>query len=167
VTASDAGSITFELAAETDAGAIARMSRDLIETGLGWSWTALRVLRSMRDPEALVLVARTRGTVIGFAIMDFGEETAHLSLLAVTPSHQRRGIGRHLFNWLRESALTAGIATVKLELRASNLEAQRFYRCLGFEESGWTLGYYRRRETALRMALRLRTPATGSSRFAR
>lgn len=162
-----AGSIKFELAAETDALAIARMSRDLIETGLGWSWTAARVLRSIRHPEALVLVARQGRQIIGFAIMDFGEEAAHLSLLAVDPSHRRRGIGRHLFDWLKESALIAGIAVVNLELRAGNLGTQHFYRCLGFEETGWTVGYYRRRETALRMALRLRQPIAGSPHSAR
>ena len=162
-----ARSTTFELAAEADALGIARMSRDLIETGLGWSWTATRVLRSIRDPETLVLVAREGSSIIGFAIMDFGEESAHLSLLAVETSHRRRGVGRHLFDWLKESALTAGIAVVKLELRAGNAEAQQFYQCLGFEETGWTVGYYRRRETALRMALRLRLPTAGSPHSAR
>ena len=164
---SAAGSTTFELATETDALGIARMSRDLIETGLGWSWTAARVLRSIRDPEALVLVARESGRIIGFTIMDFGEESAHLALLAVDTSHRRRGIGRHLFHWLKESAMTAGIAVVKLELRAGNVEAQHFYHCLGFEETGWTVGYYRRRETALRMTLRLRQPFAGSPHSAR
>ena len=164
MTGSAAGSIIFELAAESDALAIARMSRDLIETGLGWSWTATRVLRSIRDSETLVLVARESRRIVGFAIMDFGDEAAHLTLLAVDPSHRRHGIGRRLFDWLRQSALTAGIAVVKLELRAGNVEAQHFYRCLGFEEIGWTAGYYRRRETALRMALRLRESATGPHR---
>lgn len=159
---SPAGSIAFDLATEADALAIARMSRDLIETGLGWSWTAARVLRSVRDPETVVLVAREARHIVGFAIMNFGEETAHLSLLAVQPSHRRRGVGRHLFEWLKRSALTAGIAVIKLELRAGNAQAQHFYRCLGFEEAGWTTGYYRHRETALRMALRLREPETGN-----
>ena len=167
VTGSAAGSITFALAAETDALGIARMSRDLIETGLGWSWTAARVLRSIHNAETLVLVAREGSRIIGFAIMDFGDEAAHLSLLAVEPSHRRGGIGRRLFDWLRESALTAGIAVVKLELRAGNVEAQHFYHCLGFEETGWTVGYYRRRETALRMALRLRQPIAGNPQQAR
>lgn len=160
-------SATFELATETDALAIARMSRDLIETGLGWSWTAARVLRSIGDPEVLVLVAREGRRLIGFAIMDFGEEAAHLALLAVDTTHRRLGIGRRLFDWLKESALTAGIAVVKLELRAGNVDAQHFYRCLGFEETGWSVGYYRRRETALRMALRLRQPTAGSPHSAR
>ena len=164
---SAAGSIAFELATEADALGIARMSRDLIETGLGWSWTAARVLRSIRDPETVVLVARQGRHIIGFAIMDFGEEAAHLALLAVDPTHRRRGIGRRLFGWLRESALTAGIAMIKLELRAGNMEAQQFYRCLGFDEIGWTAGYYRRRETALRMALRLRESPAGRADPAR
>lgn len=167
MTGSAARRTTFELAAEVDALGIARMSRDLIETGLGWSWTATRVLRSIRDPETLVLVAREGSHIIGFAIMDFGEESAHLSLLAVDTSHRRHGVGRHLFGWLKESALTAGIAVVKVELRAGNAEAQQFYQCLGFEETGWTVGYYRRRETALRMALRLRLPTAGSPHSAR
>ncbi|MEO8164622.1 MAG: GNAT family N-acetyltransferase [Betaproteobacteria bacterium] len=162
MTGSAADSITFELAAEADALAIARMSRDLIETGLGWSWTATRVLRSIRDPEAIVLVARSRNLIIGFAIMDFGDEKAHLALLAVDSSHRRRGVGRRLFEWLRQSALTAGIALIKLELRAGNQDAQQFYSCMGFEEIGWTAGYYRRRETALRMALRLRESLPGT-----
>jgi ribosomal-protein-alanine N-acetyltransferase len=157
-----ASSVTFQLAAESDALEIARMSRDLIETGLGWSWTAARVLRAIRDPETLVLVARASRHIVGFAIMDFGEEAAHLALLAVDPTHRRRGFGRRLFDWLKQSAMTAGIAVVKLELRAGNVEAQHFYRCLGFEETGWTVGYYRRRENALRMALHLRQSATGS-----
>jgi ribosomal protein S18 acetylase RimI-like enzyme len=162
VTGFAAGSIAFTHAAEADALAIARMSRDLIETGLGWSWTATRVLRAIRDPEATVLVAREGRNIVGFAIMDFGDETAHLALLAVDPLHRRRNVGRRLFDWLKQSALTAGIALVKLELRANNMEAQQFYRRLGFNEVGWTVGYYQRRETALRMALQLREPSARS-----
>ncbi|HVY08501.1 MAG TPA: GNAT family N-acetyltransferase [Burkholderiales bacterium] len=159
---SAAGSIALELAAEADALGVARMSRDFIETGLGWSWTAARVLRAIRDPEAVVLVAREGRSLVGFAIMDFGDEAAHLALIAVDPTHRRRRVGTSLFEWLKASALTAGIAVIKLELRAGNVEAQHFYRCLGFEEIGWTAGYYRRRETALRMALKLRRSAAGT-----
>lgn len=162
MTAPAAKSVAFALANEADALEIARMSRDFIETGLGWSWTATRVLRSIRDPDVVVLVAREGRQMVGFAIMDFGDEAAHLSLIAVDLAHRRQGIGRRLFEWLKESALTAGIAVVKLELRANNVEAQHFYRCLGFDEIGWTAGYYRRRETALRMAMRLRQPASGN-----
>jgi ribosomal-protein-alanine N-acetyltransferase len=95
--------------------------------------------------------------------MEFGEEKSHLSLLAVKPGYQREGVGTRVFGWLKESALTAGIAIVKLELRATNVAAQQFYRSLGFEEAGWAVGYYRGQETALRMALHLRRQSAGRS----
>lgn len=148
--------ILLQLANPADALAIAELSRDLIETGLGWSWTQARVMQQIEDPETLVLTARSRGIVIGFNIMNFGQETAHLSLFAVRHDWQRRGIGQRMFEWSRASAMTAGIATIRLELRADNRGACAFYRALGFEEAGWVAGYYSGRETALRMRLDLR-----------
>lgn len=156
-------SIDLVPAIPADALAVAELSRDLIETGLGWSWSWQRVARAISDPETLVLTARHRGRMVGFGIMAFDEEKAHLSLLAVKTGYQREGIGTGVFGWLKESALTAGIAVVKLELRATNVIAQQFYRSLGFEEAGWAVGYYRGRETALRMALHLRRQSAGRS----
>jgi ribosomal-protein-alanine N-acetyltransferase len=154
--------LDLELAGTADALAIAEMSRDLIETGLGWSWTPRRVSRAIDNPNSQVLVARTRGLVAGFGIMDYGDETAHLSLFAVRAGYQRRGLGRTMFDWLRASARIAGIAVIKLELRADNLVAREFYRTLGFVEAGWAVGYYQGRETALYMALKLRRQPEGS-----
>lgn len=148
--------IRFRLATPADASDIADMSRRLIETGLGWSWTRQRVENSIRNPEVLVLTAVYDSEIIGFGIMDFGDETAHLSLFAVRESFQRQGVGIRMFNWLRASALTAGIALVRLELRANNEGARDFYRALGFMETGRAPGYYRGRENAMRMALDLR-----------
>jgi len=156
-------SVDLVLANPADALAVAEMSRDLIETGLGWSWSRQRVARAISDPETLVLTARHRGRVVGFGIMEFGEEKSHLSLLAVKPAYQREGLGTRVFGWLKESALTAGIALIKLEFRANNLVAQQFYRSLGFETTGKTVGYYRGRETALRMVLHLRRQSAGRS----
>ena len=160
---------TIRLAEARDAHAIAEMSRDHIETGLGWRYDAPRVLRAMRRAETAVLVARRKsalGPVVrnaaaplaGFAIMDFGDERAHLALLAVQPAHRRRGVGRALVDWLLESARTAGMASVHLELRASNEAARRFYRALGFSETVLMPRYYDGREAAMRMILVLRAP---------
>ena len=86
---------TLRLANFADAQSIALMSRELIETGLsGWSWDPKRVARSIQAKDTTVVVAAVRNHLTGFAIMNFGDEQAHLSLLAVTPSYQRCGIGR-------------------------------------------------------------------------
>lgn len=143
------------------------MSRDFIEAGLGWKYDAPRVLRAIRDRETLAAVAcegpkSSRGAINGFAIMEFGDERAHLVLLAVRPSHRRSGIGQRMLDWLVESARCAGIASIHLELRAGNDAARRFYRAMGFYETVLVPGYYRsgegRKEGALRMLRVLRVP---------
>lgn len=154
--------ITLRLALPSDTRQIALMSRDLIEGGLGWSWNPQRVEAALRHPETVSLVAcdRVRGSdrVVAFAIMQFGEDHAHLSLLAVQPAHRRLGLGRRMMDWLTESAYAAGIAALHLELRASNQGARRFYRSLGFTETAYIPGYYSGREMALRMLKALRKP---------
>ena len=143
--------LTLKLATSADAAPIAAMSRELIETGLPWSWTPARVARNLAQPDTLVLTARDGAMLAGFAIMQFGEERAHLSLLAVRPDYRRQGVARRLLQWLIASALTAGIARVQLELRESNLDARRFYLKQGFAETARMSGYYRGVETAVRM----------------
>jgi ribosomal protein S18 acetylase RimI-like enzyme len=161
--------ITIRLAEPRDAQAIATMSRDFIEAGLGWKYDAARVLRAIRGRETLAVVAceggkngTGRGALTGFAIMEFGDERAHLVLLAVRPSHRRLGIGERLLDWLLESARCAGMASIHLELRAGNETARRFYRAMSFHETVLVPGYYRsgegRKEGALRMLRVLRAP---------
>jgi len=145
-------SISLQPAAITDASEIAVMSRELIEGGLGWSWTPARVARSIRCADTVVLLARAEGRVAGFAVMYFGSEEAHLNLLAVGPAYRRAGLGRRLVVWLEQSALVAGISVVYLEVRASRVGAQTFYRRLGYRCIGRVSGYYRGREAAIQMA---------------
>jgi [ribosomal protein S18]-alanine N-acetyltransferase len=148
---------TIRLATLADAYAIAQMSRDLIESGLGgWAWNPDRVARSIKSPNSNVLVATVREHIVGFAIMDFGDNHAHLSLFAVRPSHQRCGIGRLMMEWLETTALVAGISSINLELRANNQGAHDFYRTLGFTQTAYIPGYYSGVETALRMSRDIR-----------
>jgi len=140
-----------------DAHAIALMSRDYIEHGLAWKYDQARVHAAIRRRDMTVLAAFDRGTPVGFAMMEFGELRAHLVLLAVRPTHRRRGIGRRMFEWLLKSALTAGIESVHLELRERNEAARRFYRALGFSETIVVPRYYAGAEAAVRMIRMLRT----------
>jgi ribosomal protein S18 acetylase RimI-like enzyme len=132
------------------------MSRDQIEMGLAWRWTPSRVAEQIHCPDTVVLIAGDQKAIAGFAIMYFGEEIAHLNLLAVKESHQRLGIGSRLLNWLEESSIVAGVATVELEVRARNRGAHAFYKSLGYEEVRLLPGYYSGRESAIQMARFLR-----------
>jgi len=152
--------LAIQLARVPDACELAMMSRDLIEHGLGWSWTAPRIVRNIQSPDTLVITARVRAELAGFAIMYFAADHAHLNLLAVRPQSQRKGIGRRLIEWLEKSASTAGITDVYLEVRTQNMAARNFYRALGYVEFEEIRGYYNRVETAVRMVHDLRVRDT-------
>jgi len=139
------------LANPADARGIAEMSRDYVEYGLGWSWTPSRVLKAIRDDSTNVAVVREPGAVLGFGIMRYGEQKAHLVLLAVRPTQRQRGLGAVLLGWLEKSAATAGIERVQLEARADNPVAVAFYRDQGYAEAGTVRGYYRGEVDALRL----------------
>ena len=132
------------------------MSRDLIECGLGWHYRTERVTALLNDPETVTVVADDGSRTVGFAIMAVGDARAHLVLLAVRQSYQRRGIGARMTHWLVETAATAGMASVDVELRAGNKAAYALYRVLEFAEAQRVDGYYRGRETAIRMVRLLR-----------
>jgi len=142
----------LRLATRTDAAGIAALSRDRIEQGLGWSWTAPRVLRSIRDPAANVVVARRSGRMLGFGIMKYHDDEAHLLLLAVHLGASRRGVGSALVAWLERSALAAGIGQVYLEARLANGAARAFYARLGYREIQTLPGYYQGVEACVRLA---------------
>lgn len=146
------GNLNLQLATQADVLAIARMSRDLIEQGLGWSWTPRRVLHSVVDLQTNVVVAVETGNLLGFGIMKYHEDEAHLLLLAVHPAAARRGVGSALLAWLEKSATTAGLGQIYLEARASNTAARAFYRRARYAEIQHLPGYYRGQEPAVRLA---------------
>ena len=141
----------LEPARVADAALLAGMSQELVESGLRPAWDAARIAWHIRHPDSVVLAARAGTAIVGFAIMRYADDTAHLNLLAVAPGHRRRGIARRLVAWLEDTALTAGTFTIALELRAGNAGARAFYAALGYREQARVPGYYQGRECAIRM----------------
>ena len=142
---------TIRLAAIGDARAIAEMSRDQIEAGLAWSWTPERVRQAIRNASTNVAVAEEGGHIVGFGIMGYGEEKAHLSLLAVSPTWRAHGLGAQLLDWLEQCARTAGLERIELETRADNLDALAFYGLRGYQRFNTVHGYYQGRIDAFRL----------------
>ena len=143
--------LSLRLARSADAAPIANLSQDLIEYGLQWRWTPERVAASIRAADVNVLVAGIQENMAGFAIMRYGDDDAHLDLLAVAPPYRRAGIGRQLLEWLEKCAIVAGISKVALEVRAGNEGAQLFYKRMGYRPLVELPGYYQGIEAALRM----------------
>lgn len=146
---------TIRLATLRDARAIAEMSRDEIEQGLPWSWTPERVRRAIRDRSTNVAVALEGDALVGFGIMHYGEDKAHLSLLAVHRSRRELGVGARLMDWLEKCAATAGCPRIEVEARADNRVALAFYGLRGYRRFATAPGYYQGRIDAFRLAKEL------------
>jgi ribosomal-protein-alanine N-acetyltransferase len=143
---------SVELARPADAFRIAAMSRDYIEHGLGWKWTAARVLKCIRDVSTNVIVIRDGSGLAGFAIMKYDDDEAHLLLFAVDAQRRRRGVGSSLLRWLEATAVVAGIGVVYLEARLRNAPARAFYARHGYSEVARVPKMYRGVEDGVRIA---------------
>jgi [ribosomal protein S18]-alanine N-acetyltransferase len=143
--------LSLRLARAAEATTIANLSRDLVEYGLRWRWTPLRVAASIRAPDVNVLVGCIQDRIAGFGIMRYRDDDAHLDLLAVAPPFRRAGIGCQLLKWLEKCAVVAGVLNIELEVRAGNEGAQHLYRKMGYRTVVQLSDYYQGVEAALRM----------------
>jgi ribosomal-protein-alanine N-acetyltransferase len=91
---------------------------------------------------ARYLVAEVDGQIVGYAGMWLILDEAHITNVALLPSFRGRGLGSKLMEKLCELAKIAGARRMTLEVRPSNLAAQRLYGRMGFEVCGIRPGYY-------------------------
>jgi ribosomal-protein-alanine N-acetyltransferase len=102
----------------------------------------LDLLNPSAHPPRLALLAEFAGRIAGFAILSILGPEAELESIAVAPEAQRQGVGRALLHAAFSASLSAGAATLLLEIRASNTSAAALYRQTGFRETGRRPGYY-------------------------
>jgi len=69
-------------------------------------------------------------------------DEAHISTIAVRPEYRRRGLGELLIVTMIEDARGLRCRHMTLEVRASNVGAQKLYQKFGFEFVGRRKGYY-------------------------
>jgi len=135
--------VAVRLARAADAVDIAAMSRDYIEDGLPWTWTAGRVEAAIREADINVVVAGERRAISAFGIMSYPDDDAHLLLFAVRQNQRRRGVGSAILRWLEEAARTAGAKRIRVECRRDNGAARNFYCEHGYQELSITTKFYR------------------------
>jgi len=80
--------------------------------------------------------------LVGFGCLWSIVDEAHITILAVHPRYQRRGLGQALLVALLLSANGRGLERASLEVRASNNSAIFLYQKFGFETAGRRKRYY-------------------------
>lgn len=105
-----------------------------------WGEATFRGL--LRRVDADLLVAESAGTLVGYAAAWFVVDQGELGNVAVARSWRRRGIGARLVDAVIARAAERGVRELFLEVRPSNVTAQRLYERFGFEPVGRRRNYY-------------------------
>jgi ribosomal-protein-alanine N-acetyltransferase len=95
-----------------------------------------------QNKNAHYLVAKEGDHIVGYAGLWLSLDEAHITTFAVLPEYRRRKIGERMLLSIFERAERLGAEWLTLEVRASNLAAQRLYEKYGFRPAGIRRRYY-------------------------
>ena len=140
---------------EPDLPGVSRLER----TGQPFPWP-LWCFRTQLRKGASCWVLEQGKEIIGFGIVAFAADSAHIMNMSVAPEHRRRGMGRRILLHLLAVARQRHSRRAWLEVRPTNRAAILLYRKLGFRTRQIRKGYYLARtgrQKALVMARPLRS----------
>ena len=122
-------------------------------------WTRGNFIDSLAAGYLAEMLLDDRAGLVGYYVAMAGVDEMHLLNLTVAPAQQRRGHSRSLLDALERRCRERHLATLWLEVRASNARARQVYARRGFAEVGLRRGYYpagkAQREDAIVMSLPL------------
>ena len=105
-------------------------------------WHEESFIQELSNNLALYLVAKIEGRAVGYVGVWKILNEGHITNVAVHPEYRNQGIGRALVSELLLLCMKDGIDAFTLEVRKSNLTAQKLYKDLGFVETGIRKRYY-------------------------
>lgn len=106
------------------------------------------------NPHSYALVIEHRGNVIGYSIGWMYDNEAHIGTFGIHPKFRKNSLGSFLLRTLLEYCKYKGVQFIYLEVRRSNVPAQKLYLKHGFTIFGIRKNYYSKdKEDALLMSL--------------
>lgn len=120
---------------------------ELDQVCLGGLWTLDGYKRELESPNSSLLslsislnpsLVKIIGCGCFWAIL----EEAHITLIAIHPDYQGRGLGQFLLYALLKDAVVRQLERATLEVRVSNDVAISLYQKFGFQVAGRRKGYY-------------------------
>ncbi len=121
---------------------------ELDDICFGGLWSLEGYKREIESPNSCLLtVSLNLGEtkkVIGLGCFWAVLEEAHITILAIHPDYQGRGLGSLLLKNLLEEAYNRGLERATLEVAESNKKAINLYKKFGFKEAGRRKKYYQK-----------------------
>ena len=121
-----------------------------------YPWSSRFFLQEFQVKCARSMLAVVDEKIVGYVLFWLLPNEIDIHNVAVLSAFRRRGIGRLLLNQVIAEGMRLSYLRVTLEVRRSNIPAQRLYESLGFNLDGVRKGYYSDDgEDALAMSLKL------------
>ncbi len=95
-------------------------------------WSEDDFIRCLRQRNCIGMVAEREEEVVGFMIYELHKNRLHILNFAVADSHKRCSIGQSMVSKLVGKLSNDRRNRIMLEVRETNLEAQLFFKQLGF-----------------------------------
>lgn len=118
-------------------------------------WSKDELLKETYNETAVNLVSLIEDEVVGYLQCWYSFDEADLINIAVKSSHKREGIAHAMMLYLIEILRQKGITNIFLEVRVSNLPAQKLYESFRFKIVNRRKRYYINGEDAFIMSLDL------------
>ena len=111
-----------------DMSSVLRIEEDCFE----FAWTEKDFIRCLRQRNCIGMVAEKDDEIVGFMIYELHKNRLHILNFAVHPDHRRHGVGNAMCSKLFGKLSHERRNRIMLEVRETNLEAQLFFKSLGF-----------------------------------
>jgi [ribosomal protein S18]-alanine N-acetyltransferase len=119
-------------------------------------WSSHFFLEELQVACARSFLARISGKIVGYVLFWLLPDEVDIHNIAVHTTFRRQGIGQALLRQVVAEALSRNSSRLTLEVRVSNIAAQKLYESVGFVSTGLRKGYYSDDgEDAVLMALEL------------
>jgi ribosomal-protein-alanine N-acetyltransferase len=107
-------------------------------------WSKSSLYEELVHPYSYLWVAKdvVSKEIVGFICFWIMWAEMHIVNIAVKPEFRRKGVGGLLLQKAISIAQKQGVETIRLEVRASNLEAISFYKKFKFSQIGKRRRYY-------------------------
>lgn len=113
------------------------------EASFSIPWTKDAFMNEMlRNEQAIYFVAVHDKRVVGFVGVWQIVDEGHITNIGVLPEFRGQGIGNQLLAELVAFAKSKGLVGLTLEVRVSNVGAQKLYEQFGFMQAGRRRRYY-------------------------
>lgn len=96
-------------------------------------WSDNDFIRCLRQRNCIVMVAEVGDRVIGYMVYELHKGRLHLLNLAVASDYRRSGAGERMIKKLIGKLSAERRIRIMVEVRETNLEAQQFFKSLGFK----------------------------------